>query len=101
MTDKPKGIGAIFTAPNGEVYAHAFDFNLNGYGGFKLWEAQRIRAKKAVIGQFISKWTYGDVASVMDDYDAEKIVTGLCQKKNYRMTYVNIGHQIEDSDLNR
>jgi hypothetical protein len=97
----PKGIGAILTRGDGEVLCHSFDFELASYGGFKLWEAQRIRARNGCCRKFIQQWTYGDVASVLETYDAEKIVDSLCRDKGYRMTFVSIGHEIDDKELNR
>lgn len=35
------------TSPDGDVIATAADFSRSGYGGFKLWEAQRMRARDA------------------------------------------------------
>lgn len=87
-----EGIGAILTGPSGEVYAHAFDFDRSGYGGFKLWEAQKMRAKRFCVDGYIKNYVGGDAAAVLDDHDAGRIVDRLCRDKKYRMTFVAVGY---------
>ena len=98
---KPKGIGAILTSPDGHVLAHAFDFERSTPGGFKLWEGQRHRAKLFVIRKFIREFTYAGISVAIEDYDAERIVGNLVREHKWRLTYVNVGHDIEDMELNR
>jgi hypothetical protein len=106
--EKPKtkpiiaGIGAILTDDSGNVVAHSFDFARDGYGGFKLWEAQRYRAKRAAIWKYIRAYTYGPVASAISDYTAEDIVSTLLREKKLRLTCVAIGYddKLTDNDLN-
>jgi hypothetical protein len=54
---EPSGIIAIMTQPDGNVIASAVDFDLSGYGGFELWEAQRIRAERSVKAKAIRALT--------------------------------------------
>jgi hypothetical protein len=95
-----QGIGAILTDGEGKVVAHAFDFERSGFGGFTLWEAQRIRVRGALARTFIAHWCFGDVASVIDQHESEKIVAELCRKKNYHLKFIDIGHGVQD-DLDR
>lgn len=95
MTEKqkgPKGVGCILTSPTGAVMAHAFDFDSGGYGGFKHWEAQKMRAEHAVAAEYMRHYAYGDLASVIEPYQAREIITRLCRNKGYKQTYINVGH---------
>lgn len=96
----PKGIGAIITDEHGNVIAHAFDFERAGYGGYKLWEAQRLRAKKFAINEYINGYCYGVLASGIDDYAREQIFRNLRDKGKVKMTCVAIGHDLAPSELN-
>lgn len=100
QTKSPKGIGAIITDDAGTVIAHAFDFERSGYGGFKLWEAQRIRAKKFAINEYINSYCYGVLASGIEDYDREKIFRNLRDKGKVKMTIVAVGYELTPSELN-
>lgn len=107
MTDKaakphPKisGIGAILTDTDGDIVAHAFDFDRSSYGGFKLWEAQRIRAKKAVIREYIDRYCYGVMAKGIDEYTRERIVEKLRTDKALKMTFIAFGYELSESELN-
>jgi len=99
----PAGIGAILTDASGSVVAHSFDFDRAGYGGFKLWEAQRIRAKRAATWKYIRAYSYGDLADVFEDYTAEELVRKLINKGKLRLTCVAIGYgdELTDQDVNR
>lgn len=91
----PAGIGAILTDARGNVVAHDFDFAHDGYGGFKLWEAQRIRAKRAAKWKYVRAYCYGDLADAFDDYRAEEMVNKLIQKQKLRLTCVAVGYDDE------
>lgn len=99
----PAGIGAILTDARGNVVAHDFDFARDGYGGFKLWEAQRIRAKRAAKWKYIRAYSYGDLAEVFDDYHAEEMVNKLIQKGKLRLTCIAVGYNddLTVDDVNR
>lgn len=105
MTDKPqpspKGIGAILIGPDGTVFAHAFDFDCSTMGGCETWEGQLYRAKRACVWKFIKEFTYGDLSKVIEDYAAEEMVRKLCREHKYRMRIINIGHDVEERELNR
>lgn len=97
----PQGIGALLTDDTGIVVAHAFDFERSGYGGFKLWEAQRLRAKSGVIAKYIAAYCYGPVASAMREHMREEVVRELIRAKKLTLTFVAIGHDVAPSELNR
>jgi hypothetical protein len=97
---KVLGIGAVLTNDGGVVVAHAFDFERQGYGGFKLWEAQRLRVKRSVVRQFIEHYTYGDMPAAIDEYAGEQIVSNLRNKGKLRLTFFAIGHDLSDQELN-
>ena len=99
MSDKApqiKGIGAVLTDDSGDVVAHAFDFDRSGYGGYKLWEAQRHRVKLAVTHEYLSRYTYGPVAAAIERYDAEKIVNKLRQTGKLKLKLIDIGHGVQE-----
>ena len=94
------GIGAVLTNDDGRVVAHCFDFDKSGYGGFKLWEAQRIRVRDRIVRQYVNTFCYGDMASAIEDHQARQIVDNLRNKGKLRLTFVAIGHDLTDADLN-
>jgi hypothetical protein len=97
---KVLGIGAILTNDRGEVVAHAFDFERSGYGGMKLWEAQRYRTKRAVTRRFIEQYTYGEMPAAIDEYSGERIIDNLRNAGKLRLTFINLGHDLGDRELN-
>lgn len=92
----PKGVGAILTGPDGSICAHAFDFNLVTVDGFPLWMQQRHTARIIVTHKFIEDNCHPDIVKVISEYDKEVIVNRLCREHGYHLTYIDVGHGIED-----
>lgn len=94
------GIGAVLTDDEGRVCAHAFDFDRSGYGGFKMWEAQRIRVRRAVKRKFIEAYCSNVVHPGIDEFACESIVDNLRNKGKLRLTFFAIGHELDGRELN-
>lgn len=86
----PMGVVAIMTAPDGRVIATVADCDLSGLGGFKLWEAQRYRAKNAVQWQAVQAYCSPVMFDALSAYQCHQIADALCAK-GHRITYHAIG----------
>jgi len=99
MTDKqPMGIVAIITAPCGDVIATAADFDTSGYGGFKLHEAQRMRAKKQAQWAMVRAYCGSAVVDALTEYTIDCIVrdmTNKASKKGHRLVFRAVGYSDE------
>lgn len=88
---EPKGIIAIVTDAQGEVIATAADFDRSGYGGFELWEAQRMRAERRAIFDTLNAYASPVLTGAIDAYRAEEIFRELRRKSGHRLTFRAIG----------
>ncbi|MDR3495345.1 MAG: hypothetical protein P4L82_12160 [Ancalomicrobiaceae bacterium] len=99
MTEyKANGVVALLTAPDGRVLATASNFDPSGYGGFKLHEAQKIRARDAMRREFFALFCHRDVAGAIESYHADTIIRSICDQKKYREQFVIVGHDGVDVD---
>lgn len=87
---EPKGVLAIWTSPDGDVIATAADFDRGGYGGFKLWEAQRMRARNSVMHRAVRAYCSDRVTDAIDTYIVEQIA-GAMGKKGHKITCRAVG----------
>lgn len=94
---KPQGIIAIMTNATGEVIATATDFERQGYGGFKLWEAQKQRAGQQVKWATVRAYCSIVVVNAITSYVSTQIADELCQKGRggHKITYRAIGYSEE------
>jgi hypothetical protein len=99
MNDKsdiqqPQGIIAIMTNATGDVIATAVDFERQGYGGFKLWEAQKQRAGQQVRWATVRAYCSPVVANAITSYISTQIADELCHKGRggHQITYRAIGY---------
>lgn len=93
MNDDPKVLGVVglFIAPDGRVVAEVTDFELSGYGGFSLMEAQRIRCKRALNREVVERYAGDPLAKAISAYHAEGIIDEMVQKHGYRKHFIVIG----------
>jgi hypothetical protein len=94
---EPQGIIAIITTPEGSVAATSADFDRSGYGGFKLWEAQRMRAGDSVKRQAVRAYIGEFVGQHLHSYTVDKIIEDLVKGK-WRVTYRAIGYPDDVAD---
>lgn len=80
QTVEPQGVIAIMTLPTGHVAATHADFERQGYGGFKLWEAQRIRAGDAVKRKAVRVYCSEMVTQHLESYTLDRIAEDLIQR---------------------
>jgi hypothetical protein len=78
------------------VIATADDFNRSGMGGCKLWEAQRMRAERAVTFAVVRAYCSRTVSDAINDYLAEQIWRALRDTGKHRMTFRAVGWADED-----
>ena len=95
-TDKirePQGVIAIMTNSTGDVIATAADFERQGYGGFKLWEAQKHRVREQVRWAAVRAYCSSVLVNAISSYTSTQIGDELCQKKGgHKITYRAIGY---------
>lgn len=95
---EPQGVIAIMTQPDGHVIATAADFDRSGYGGFKLWQAQQIRARDAVKGKAVRAYCSDILFNSLERYTIEKIAEDLLSRKGgHKITIRAIGYPSEVS----
>jgi hypothetical protein len=87
-----KGVLALAHWPDGEVLATYSDFSFSGYGGYSLFEAQRMRARVFVMRAAIAALCHNDVAACMETYHVDALFSELVQKKGYAITIIPIGY---------
>jgi hypothetical protein len=88
--EKLVGVLAIMTAPDGRVIATAADFERQAPGGYKLWEAQRYRARQQVKWATVRAYSSEVLVQAISDHMSEQIAAALCQK-GHRLTIKAIG----------
>ena len=93
----PPGVVAILIYPDGGEVASVSDFNLAGYGGCTLEEAQTMRAKRALSFAVIDALCSHHVAKVMEIHRCDEIVDAMVRKLGFRRVIVPIGHEAEAS----
>lgn len=64
---------AIVTSPDGDVIATVADFARDGYGGFKLWEAQCHRVRRNVLWAVVRAYSSPALVNCLSDYLVEQI----------------------------
>src|SRR4051812_10217573 len=77
---EPRGVIAIFTAPDGDVIATAADFSRSGMGGCKLWEAQLYRVRDAVKWKAVQAYCSPALSDALSKYLLEQIADAMCGK---------------------
>lgn len=88
---EPKGVLAIMTRPDGYVAATHADFDRSGYGGCKLWEAQRMRASDAVKRQAVRAHCSEIVTKHLESYTIDRIAEDLVNRGKWKVTFRAIG----------
>ena len=87
MSD-PVGVVAVFVVDD-RVAASASDFGSDTYGGFGLFESQRIRARDALARRVLEEYCSPIVPNSLDTYNCKLIV----DKMPGEMRFVPIGHK--------
>lgn len=87
-----KGVIAIMTLPTGHVAATHADFERSGYGGFKLWEAQKHRAGDTVKRQAVRAYCSELVTAHLESYTIDRMAEDLMQRGKWRITYRAVGY---------
>ena len=100
MTEKtdPQGVIAIMTLPTGHVAATHADFERQGYGGFKLWEAQKHRAGDTVKRMAVRAYCSEMVTQHLESYTLDRVAEDLMQRGKWRITYRAIGYPDDVAD---
>jgi len=88
--EKPYGVLAIMTSPDGRVIATAADFERQAPGGYKLWEAQYHRAREQVKWATVRAYCSNVVVEAIGSYLSTQIADELC-RKGHRITTKAIG----------
>ena len=89
------GVVAILLERNGSTIAHASDFLLAAPGGFKLQEAQKSRAYRALALLALEKLSSPLLSSVFEAFEAEDILRKMCNKGDCKIVYISVGHDEE------
>lgn len=88
----PQGVIQMLIGSDGRVVAHVADFNLDGYGGFTIEEAQRVRCRRALAFAVIEAFASPVLTRAISGYHADHIVDSLVKKQGYRKHEIVIGH---------
>jgi hypothetical protein len=86
-TATPPGCVGIYTDKEGRVIASVSDFKEATYGGFSLYEGQKVRAKRALAHAVVDAYCSSIVAEALDGYECERLVGSLPGK----MTFLPVG----------
>ncbi len=97
-TTEPQGVIAIMTAPDGYVIATHADFERQSYGGFKLWDAQRMRTGEAVKRKAVRAYCSDHLVKALEAYTIDRMAEDLIQRGKYRVTYRAIGYPEDVAD---
>lgn len=92
--NEPQGVIAIVTSPDGHVIATVADFARDGYGGCKLWEAQRMRATKFVWWEVVKAYSSPVLSDDLGDYLLDQIGEAL-RRKGHKLTLRAVGYSEE------
>lgn len=87
----PAGVIAIFTSPEGDVIASESDFEQSSHAGFRLIEAQRMRANRALDWAVIRAYCSERIQPAISDHYAHEIVRNL-ERKGWKRTIIPVGH---------
>jgi hypothetical protein len=94
---KTKGIVGILSDSSGSVICSVSDFDIDGYNGYTLLEAQKYRVEVALADAAIRAFCSDFMADVIDTYRRQEIVNSLIRKKGFTRTFVAIGYDDEAS----
>jgi len=89
----PCGVVAILIGKDGRCIASASDFNQSGYGGFSLYDSQKMRAKRALAYEAMRALSSPAIYDVVDTYDYEKIMDAMCSRGGCRVETVAVWHK--------
>lgn len=89
----PIGVVAVFTGKDGRVLASASDFEMSGYSGFSIHQAQEMRAKRSLANEVMRSLAHPLICSAIETYDAEKIVASMCSRCGCRVEIVAVGYE--------
>lgn len=95
----PKGVIAIFSDEKGRVIATAADFAPDRPGGFKMIEAQRMRATRRLAWKVIDAYASPALTRAMSEYEREQIVRQLQTKHECKVTVEPIGYTEEEAAI--
>lgn len=97
---EPQGVIAIVTSPRGDVIATAADFQRSGYGGFKLWEAQKMRARDSARRETIRRYSSPLLSDALDGYAVDVICQRLFSgaPASHKITFRAVGYDDETAD---
>ena len=96
MSDIPRGVVAIFIAPNGFEGGVSYDFDQTAAGGMTLEMTQQHRAKIPLYRRIVANYASPVLAENIENYTAERIVKDMISKGG-RIEYISIGHE-EDKE---
>lgn len=85
----PKGVVAIFVSPDGRVVASGTDFDVDRPGGYKLQDAQRVRAERRLARAVVDAYCSSTVTEALSEYDREQMMRKLPGK----IAFVYIGQE--------
>jgi hypothetical protein len=88
--EKPSGVVAILTAPNGVVMASVIDCEPEKSGHATIAEGQEYRARHALSDAMLRAMCNHDIAEVMSGYQSLEIMRSLVRTKGYRVTTIDL-----------
>lgn len=92
----PKGVVCMFSDENGNVITSSNDFDRSGYGGFKLHEAQEIRAKERLYYKVANAYCSPQFVKGIERHQCKRIVENLVREYGCKITTEYIGWNLEE-----
>lgn len=93
MSEKaPCGVVGIFIDPDGRVIETTADFDIMGYGGLSLKDAQALRVRKKLALKVAYAMCSEAFVKALTDYDLEKTVHALT-RQGYKAVYLEVGYE--------
>ncbi len=85
-----KGCVGVYQNKEGRIVASASDFKPDTYGGFNLFESQKVRTENSLARAVIVAYCSPAVYESLDAYDSLQIV----RKLGGKMTFIEITHAV-------
>lgn len=86
----PSGVVLVFVNESGRHVANAACFKQSASGGYRLEDAQRLRARRSLARAVVDAYASRDLARAIDDYTAETIMDKLVREHGCHVALVNV-----------
>lgn len=89
----PKGVVAVLTGPDGEVYSSLSDFHTSRSAGYTVREAQEHRLKQAIARDVVDRCCAACIAKTFDRVDYARVLDKMLSDGGFTLTMIPVGHE--------